>query len=53
LQPPENRFSSKPFSFPSSIWTSVCTIWEISGARPLFRAFLPTLTWFNVANAKI
>jgi serine/threonine protein kinase len=42
LQPPEARFSDKPLSFASDIWTLACTIWEIFGQRPLFEAFYPT-----------
>lgn len=43
LQPPEVRFSEKPLSFASDIWTLACTIWEIFGQRPLFETFFPTI----------
>ncbi|QMW25928.1 hypothetical protein G4B84_001173 [Aspergillus flavus NRRL3357] len=42
LQPPEAIFSDEPLSFASDIWTLACTIWEISGQRPLFEASWPT-----------
>ncbi|KAJ5642290.1 hypothetical protein N7490_006290 [Penicillium lividum] len=42
LQPPEARFSDKPLSFASDIWTLACTSWEILGQRPLFEALYPT-----------
>ncbi|KAB8245341.1 kinase domain-containing protein [Aspergillus flavus] len=42
LQPPEAIFSDEPLSFASGIWTLACTIWEISGQRPLFEASWPT-----------
>ncbi|PKY02269.1 kinase domain-containing protein [Aspergillus campestris IBT 28561] len=43
LQPPEARFSDRPLSFASDIWTLACTIWEILGQRPLFEAYFPTV----------
>ncbi|KAJ5875666.1 uncharacterized protein N7473_013013 [Penicillium subrubescens] len=42
LQPPETRFSDKPLSFPSDIWTLACTIWEVYGQRPFFEVFWAT-----------
>ena len=42
LQPAEAIFSDEPLSFASDIWTLACTIWEISGQRPLFEASWPT-----------
>ncbi|PYI01431.1 kinase-like protein [Aspergillus sclerotiicarbonarius CBS 121057] len=39
---PESRFEAKPLSFPSDIWSLVCSIWDIIAESPLFEGFLAT-----------
>ncbi|GKZ37239.1 hypothetical protein AbraIFM66950_008696 [Aspergillus brasiliensis] len=53
LRPPETRFSDKPLSFSSDIWILACTIWEISGTRPLFEVFLPSNDWVTREQVEV
>ncbi|EFR04277.1 hypothetical protein MGYG_07286 [Nannizzia gypsea CBS 118893] len=58
LAPPESRFAEasegdEPLSFPGDIWTLACTIWDIFGSSPTFKAFPVTLDEVTIEQVEM